>query len=203
MKKPDRILVTVGVILVIGAFGLYRYRTISAPIPRDYTLPHDNFSKKTMDTIRADLAQYSVGSTPQDHEVYMITGGIGVANPRILSWDSIGNMTFGGNKGGDWEFREIAQPPSEWYMKTGDHGVGWTNGPAPGYKPVPWIIKYTSTGMPYYEWDTIPHQMTQYYFEKGDTYIVLRIDDLSMNQSTPTFPEGVMSHLVPLGNPVN
>lgn len=29
--------------------------------------------------------------------MYMVTGGLGVANPRIMAWDSGGNMTFGLN----------------------------------------------------------------------------------------------------------
>lgn len=46
----------------------------------------DNFAASTLGQIRADLRQYGVEENPQTYEVYQATGGIGAANPRIVSW---------------------------------------------------------------------------------------------------------------------
>lgn len=198
-----RVMMGFGAIVLIGLIGVYRYHSSQIAVIHDYVLPNDNFDEQTMNAINTDLAQYNVAGTQQDHEVYMITGGLGIANPRILSWDSNGNMTFGGNEGDGWSytFQETSQSPADWYMKKEDKGIGWTNGFETGFKPVPWVLKHTASGMPYYQWDMLQFQTTQFYFKKGSAYIVLKVDYL-MNQPSPSFPQGVMSHLVPLGNPV-
>jgi hypothetical protein len=188
-------------VLISGLYGFYRSQQ---PVTtHDYVLPHDNFSKQTMDAIRSHLAQYNVMHTPQDHDVYMVTGGLGIANPRILGWDSGGNMNFAGNESGDpmYSIQETSQSPATWYTRHENKGVGWTNGTQEGFKPVPWVLKHTKSGVPYYEWDMIPYELIQFYFKKDNTFIVLKVDYMK-GQPKPTFPQGLISHLVPLGNPV-
>lgn len=182
------------IILVGGTFSVYRKSSAQSQTPRDYVLPHDNFDQQTMDTIRANLTQYHVAHTPLDHEVYMVTGGLGIANPRIMEWDSGGNMDFGGNQSGDfgYDFQLTSQSPASWKTDNGRQGE---------WKPVPWIRKHTKSGVPYYEWDMHRLQTTQFYFKKGSTYVLLRVNYWQSGQKTP-FPDGLLSHLVPLGNPV-
>jgi hypothetical protein len=162
---------------------------------------YDNFSQQTLNTMQTGLSMDNVAGAEHGHEVYIITGGLGLANPRILSWDANGNMTFGGNGGDGWSysFTETSQSPTDWYTKAQGNGIMWTDGPEAGLKPVPWVLKHTSSGIPYYQWDMLRSQTIQYYFKKGHTYIILKIDNLM--KQPPPFPQGIMSHLVPLGNP--
>lgn len=59
---------------------------------------------------------YHVQQNPQDHEVYMVTGGIGVADPRIMAWDSGGDTTFGFNGPPETTFQiqELGQNHLTW-----------------------------------------------------------------------------------------
>lgn len=190
--------VSAGLLVAIALIGVvlavYRQRSSTPQTPNDYVLPHDNFDQKTMDTVRSYLAQYDVANTPQDHEVYMVTGGLGIANPRIMAWDSGGNMDFGGNQSGDpiYNFQFTSQSPTTWKTDYQHQGE---------MKPVPWILKHTKSGFSYYEWDMTMYQTTQFYFKKGSTYVLLRVD-YWLNSPKPTFPEGLPSHLMPIGNPV-
>jgi hypothetical protein len=196
MKPAYRI--PIGLIVVIaligGILGVVHHRSVQPKVPHDYVMPNDNFDQQTMNAIRSYLAQYNVANTPQDHEVYMVTGGLGIANPRIVEWDSGGNMDFGGNQSSDpiYNFQFTSQSPATWktdYQQQGE------------MKPVPWILMHTKSGTPYYEWDMTRNQTIQFYFKKDNTYVVLRVD-YWLNSSKPTFPEGLLSHLVPVGNPV-
>lgn len=191
--------------LILGASYLV-YHSIepnSQPLPTDYVTRGDNFDSTTLQKIRGAFSEYHVGGSPLDHEVYMITGGLHIANPRIMSWDSLGNMSFGGNQGDSWiyDFEETAQSPANWYMQQQNHGVGWTTGPAGGYKPVPWVLKHTPSGLPYYEWDIPKITTRQFYFKQGNTYIILRADYV-LGERPPSFPDGLPKHLVAIGNPV-
>lgn len=85
----------IGLMVLVTAWTLL-YRPPTS-IAKDYTLRNDNFDNATLQQIQADLQQYQVSQNPQDHEVYTVTGGIGVANPRILRWGADGNMNFGLN----------------------------------------------------------------------------------------------------------
>lgn len=183
-----------GVILVGVTVSIYGYRSLKSQTPRDYVLPHDNFDQQTMETIKSNLIQYDVANTPQDCEVYMVTGGLGIANPRIMEWDSGGNMDFGGNQSGDpsYNFQFTSQSPVSWKTDNGRQGE---------WKPVPWVLKHTKSGVSYYEWDMPREQITQFYFKKGSTYVLLKVD-YWLNASKPSFPKGLLSHLVPIGNPV-
>ncbi|QSO53615.1 hypothetical protein JZ785_07165 [Alicyclobacillus curvatus] len=118
---------------------------------------YDNFSQQTLNTMQTDLSMDNVAGAEHGHEVYIITGGLGLANPRILSWDANGNMTFGGNGGDGWSysFTETSQSPTDWYTKAQGNGIMWTDGPEAGLKPVPWVLKHTSSGIPYYQWDSL------------------------------------------------
>jgi hypothetical protein len=186
--------------VVVAGFVAYSFIRPSEPqIPKDYVLPHDDFDKTTLNQIQADLQQYQVAQTPHDHEVYMITGGLGVANPRIMAWDSDGNMTFGlnGPPGTTFTIRELGQNPMTWKQAIPDEK------PTPQnkkdmtftYKPVHWIKHTTKTGQVYYKLADAS-QAPQYFFQKGNTFIWV------MPFSKDVFPEGVMTHLVPIGNPI-
>lgn len=182
--------------MVIGYISIYRPST---NFTKDYTLPHDNFEKATMQQIEADIQQYQVAQNPQDHEVYMVTGGIGVANPRIMEWDSGGNMDFGfnGPPGIIYNIQEFGQNPMTWkqVITHGKLNPKSKKGVTFTYKPVHWIKHVTKTDQVFYNLDESPHA-SEYFFQKGSTYIVIR------PFPNDAFPEGLMSHLVPIGNPV-
>jgi len=156
-------------------------------------------NKATMQQIQADLQQYHVAENPQDHEVYMVTGGIGVANPRIMGWDSNGNMTLGfnGPPGTTFQIRELGQNPMTWQqvITHGKLDPKTKTGLTFTYKPLHWIKEATKTGKVFYKLD-YSTQTSQYFFRKGDTYIVV------MPFPNNTFPVGLVSHLVPIGNPI-
>ena len=180
----------IGVLVIAGLLVVYGYHPVKPAIPHDYILPHDNFDSQTMKAIREHLNQYNVSGTPQDHEVFMVTGGLGIANPRITEWDSGGNMDFMGNQAGDriYSFQFTSQSPATW--KTGSE-----------LKPVPWVLKHSKSGMPYYEWDMPKYLIAQFYFKKDNTYVILKVD-YAFNKPKPAFPTGLPGHLVPIGNPV-
>lgn len=189
--------VTIALMVLVTAWTLvYRPLTSSA---KDYTLPNDNFDSATLQQIQTDLQQYQVSQNPQDHEVYTVTGGIGVANPRILRWGSDGNMNFGlnGSPGEMYQIRELGQNPMLWKQEIPHgkldpqtkKGVTFTS------KPVHWIAHYTATGQVYYKLDD-PSQGPQYFFQKENTYIYVT------SFPNDVFPVGLMNHLVPVGNPV-
>ena len=183
-------------VLVMACTLLYRPST---SIAKDYTLPNDNFDNATMQQIQADLQQYDVSQNPQDHEVYTVTGGLGVANPRILRWGSDGNMNFGlnGSPGTMYQIREMGQNPLLWKQETphGKLAPQTKKGGTFTYKPVQWIAHYTATGQVYYKLDD-PSQGPQYFFQKGNTYIYVS------SFPNDVFPVGLMNHLVPVGNPI-
>ncbi|WAH36614.1 hypothetical protein [Alicyclobacillus dauci] len=190
------------VILAIAVWGLYQiwaeHATSQEP-DKNYVLPNDNFDSATMNTIHSDLNQYSVSQEPLDHEVYILTGGIGTANPRLMGWDSIGNMMFAKPDSPEtFDFRQESQSPSTWETERQSKGVLVSEGSSSGMKPVPWVKKTTKSGRIYFQWDELPG-ITQFYFEQGHTYIVLVVGSASGNAS---FPSGVMTHLQPVGNPV-
>ncbi|MFB5189083.1 hypothetical protein [Alicyclobacillus fastidiosus] len=186
--------ILIGVVLTGAVSCVHPYHPSYSQTPRDEVLPHDNFDQQTISEIRAHLADYDVAQTPQDHEVYMVTGGLGIANPRIMEWDSSGNMDFGGIQSGDpiFHFQFLSQSPANW--KTDYYQKG-------KMESVPWIQEHTKSGAVYYEWNTARDQTTQFYFTKGSTYVVLTVD-YGLNAAKPAFPEGLLSHLVPVGNPI-
>jgi hypothetical protein len=190
------------VAVTIGIVAYSLSQSSESHTPKDYVLPHDDFDKTTLEQIQAALEQYHVAETPHDHEVYMITGGLGVANPRIMAWDADGNMTFGlnGPPGTIFTFREMAQNPMTWKKVTPDEKL--TQKPTPqnkqdmtfSYEPLRWIKHTTKDGQVYYKLADAS-QSPQYFFKKGNTFIWV------MPFPQDVFPEGVMTHLVPVGNP--
>ncbi|WP_029422937.1 hypothetical protein [Alicyclobacillus macrosporangiidus] len=166
---------------------------------RDIALPNDDFDAATMAQIYKNLNQYNVASTPQDHEVYVVTGGIGTANPRILEWDSAGNMDFGRRQGGEiFHILQMHQDPRTWQYAI-PHVSGNTAADAKNatftYTPTRWVPIKTHTGRVYYKLDD-PHQSPQYCFQVGNTYFLV------VPFPKDEFPEGLMTHLKPLGNPL-
>ena len=200
MKRTPWYLWSTVVAVSIVGIGLVPavYRP-SARFPKDYTLPHDNFDATTMQQIQSDLQQYQVQLTPQNHEVYMVTGGIGTANPRIMGWDSGGDMTFGLNNppGTIYQIQELEQNPMTWkqVIAHGKLNPKTKTGVTFTYKPLHWVKMTTKTGQFYYKLKNTG-EAAQYFFRKGNTYIVV----IPFPQDT--FPQGLMSHLVPFGNPV-
>lgn len=165
-------------------------------------LPGDNFDQSTMDAIWSAIHQYHVDENPQDHAVYILNGGLGIANPSMMSWDSQGNMELGG-KPDMFGIRELAESPAFWQTQKHNGGVMIAEGGTElqsGFSYVPWIEKHTKSGFIYYQWDMMPGA-TQFYFKEGDTYIVLKVSSIGNTLGYP-FPEGVVTHLIQLGNPV-
>ncbi|MCL6443611.1 MAG: hypothetical protein K6T83_09180 [Alicyclobacillus sp.] len=181
-------MIVVAIVVVVFAFSSASHRST---IPKDYTLPNDNFDAATMQRIQTDFSQYQVAQTPQDHEVYMVSGGLGVANPRIMGWDSRGNMIFGfnGPPGTTFEILETGQNPMTWKTviphgkpdRKTKRGVTFT------YKPLHWIKQVTKTGQTFYKLDDST-QAPQYFFKKGDTYILV------IPFPGDVFPTGLMNH---------
>lgn len=191
--------VVAGVVLAGFLAVYYHHPETRQPVT---DIAGERFDTQTMAEIRADLNQYDVAGTAHNHEVYMITGGLGITNPRILSWDSDGNMEFASHVGGTfYDIRQSAQSPARWSMQRQGSGVMVTNGPVAGYKPVPWVRKETPSGASYYQWDMIRGQITQFYFKEGETYIILK-ESMGIPAS-PKFPAGLINHVVSLGNPVS
>ena len=180
--------------IMTGAITLIFVGTLGAYVPHFYRshtpgrsavaarLPHDNFSAATQRQIQADLRQYNVAESPQNHEVYRVTGGIGAANPAIVSWGNAGNMTFElPHSGETYRIEEMATDPLTWHYVSSD-------------RPVRWQKYVTQSGQVYYG-----HSFSgvdKYFFKKGSTYIVVMV--------TPAgrFPRGLIDHLQPVGNPV-
>lgn len=187
-----------GALAVMAIIYASTYRP-PTPVPKDYTLPNDNFDNATMQQIQDDLEQYHVQQKPQDHEVYVVTGGIGVANPRIMGWDSNGNMNFGfnGSPGTTFQIQEIGQNPINWQqvIPHGKPDPKTKKGVTFTYKPLHWTKNVTKTGQVFYKLDDSA-QAPQYFFQKGNTYIVV------IPFPNDTFPVGLMNHLMPIGNPV-
>ena len=142
----------------------------------------DNFAASALGQIRADLRQYGVEENPQTYEVYQATGGIGAANPRIVSWGRTGNMAFEVPRSGEtYRIEEMAMNPMIWHY-------------VPSDRPIHWQKHLNKSGQVYYG-----HNFTgvqKYFFKKGSTYIVVVV--------TPTgpFPTGLIDHLKPVGNPL-
>nr|WP_026975502.1 hypothetical protein [Alicyclobacillus contaminans] len=152
-------------LMIVGIGYLSTFHP-SSNVPKDYTLPNDNFDTATMQQIEADLQQYQVAQNPHDHEVYMVTGGLGVENPTIMSWDSDGNMTFGfyGPPGEIFEIQETGQDPRSWkrVIPQGKPDPKTKQGVTFTYKPLHWIEQYSSTGQVYYK--LVPLQATLIFF---------------------------------------
>jgi hypothetical protein len=184
-------------VLVVGIMGIATFRSshLGNSLPKDYVLPHDNFDQTTMGEIWAHLNQFNVAQTPEDHEVYMVTGGLGVANPRLMGWDSGGNMQFGSNSGTTYEIRETANDPATWKYAI-PHVIDQDAKNATfTYQPTHWTKQYTDTHQVYYQLDD-PNQSPQYYFQKGNTFVLV------ITFPNDAFPQGLMNHMVPLGNPI-
>lgn len=145
-------------------------------------IPNDNFSASMQRQIRTDLREYNVAGSPQNHEVYRVTGGIGAANPEIISWGNAGNMTFEiPRSGATYRIEQMVVNPKTWRS-------------VPSGRPIHWHEYVTQTGHVYYGHNFSGVQ--KYFFNQDSTYIVVVV--------TPAgrFPVGLMTHLKPVGNPV-
>jgi len=104
-----------------------------------------------------------------------------MANPRIMTWDNTGDITFG-QPNGPITF-EIQQFGPEFKSAT-------MNG-----KPIPWVKKQTESDVTYYQfvWSpNTPYSPVWYYFHQGNTFIRLTI---SGSKDVYPFPQGLPSHL--------
>ncbi|WP_029420786.1 hypothetical protein [Alicyclobacillus macrosporangiidus] len=187
---------------LIGVWA-YQQATTKYSLPKPYVLPNDDFDQKTMNAIRAAIDQYRVATTPHDHEVYIVTGGLGEANPQLDGFDSDGNMTFHmfTQNNATIDIRETTFSPAKWQMQHQGTGIMVAEdpiGPVAGFSPVPWVHKTTTNGVDYYEWDEFPTTKV-YYFQKDKTYVILTVNF----EGQFAFPEGIINHLEPIGNPVS
>lgn len=173
-------------LVVCGALGAYFTHAYRSHNPSRSVvaalLPHDNFSAATQRQIRADLRQNNVMDSPQNHEVYRVTGGIGAANPKIISWGNTGNMTFEVLRSRTtYSIDEMATAPVTWHY-------------VPSGRPIQWQKYVTQSGQVYYGHSF--SGVNKYFFKKGATYIVVMVAPAGR------FPVGLMDHLQPMGNPV-
>lgn len=196
---------TVGVVVIMVVIAVIAYHQAKPAAPKNYVLPNDNFNQDTMDEIWKDIHQWNVESTPQDHSLYVLTGGLHMANPVITYASSDGTFAFAPHPTNqpNYRFTEWARSPADWSYQQNTGPSGGTSikmGGTPMGKLVPWVKHETSMGRTYFEWD-MSSNMTWYYFKHGDTYITIQVDDLG-SKTRPPFPSGVMTHLVAIGNPV-
>lgn len=184
MKVDIRIRTTVIaiVLIVVSIAGFTGYRLYPRathyPSP-DYTLPHDVFDSTTVGQMWQYLYQDNMVGTPRNYEVYMLTGGLGIANPEISG--------FGGQS-----------------ISLTDSGTGTTYElmETTPYRQIPsnWIKEEVNAGQVYYKLND-PSQATQYFFNIGQTGFQFVIRP-SQPEKFPQFPEALFSHLIPIGNPV-
>jgi hypothetical protein len=177
---------------------VYQQETAKSSLPKPYILPNDDFDQKTMNAIRAAIDHFQVATTPHNHEVYIVTGGLGEANPH-----SDGNMTFRmrTENNATIDIRETPVSPARWQMQHQGTGIMVAedpSGPVAGFSPVPWVHKTTTDGFDYYEWDEFPTTKV-YYFQKDKTYIILTVNYIGQFE----FPEGIIHHLESIGNPLS
>jgi hypothetical protein len=165
--------------VIVAAVSGYTLHHSTNPQTELSTLPNDNFSVATQQRIDAVVTSQSMDQT--NHRVYIVTGGLGMANPRIMTWDSTGDIAFG-------------QPNGPVTFDIEQFGPGFQNLTMNG-KPIPWIKKQTDSGVTYYEYvwsPNAPYSPVWYYFEKGNMYIRLTI---SGSKDVYPFPQGLLTHL--------
>ena len=167
------------VVSIAGFIGYRLYPRATHYPSSDYTLPHDVFDSTTVGQIWRYLYQYNMVGTPRNYMVYMLTGGLGVANPEISG--------FGGQ-----------------LISLTDSGTGTTYElmETTPYRQVQsnWIKEETKLGQVYYKLNA-PSQATQYFFNIGQTGFQLVIRT-SKPENFPQLPAALFSHLIPVGNPV-
>lgn len=196
------LLVVVVIFMATDIWHIYQAKRAILIEPPNNVLPRDDFSKATMKQIWAYLSQYDVQHLPQNHEVYVVTGGIGSANPTIDSWDSGGNMSFVKRTSPEvsYDIQEVAFNPSTLKTVTStDSGNGTDKKDTITHKPMIWHMRMTPTGEVYYEHTLYGLTWKEYYFKKGFTYIWIRVS----STKPVSFPTGIMTHLKPLGNPMS
>ena len=165
--------------VIVAAVGGYALHQPTNPQNDLSTLPNDNFSTSTQQRIDTVVTPQGIGQT--QHREYIVTGGLGMANPRIMAWDSTGDITFG-------------QPNGPVTFEIQQFGPDFKNATLNG-KPIPWVKKQTGSGLTYYQYVWSPntaYSPVWYYFQKGDTFIRLTI---SGSKDVYPFPQGLPSHL--------
>ena len=204
--------------IVVGGFGLYEVKHVgrlpfvtsasgNAPVQIGTTMvdPTDpgTFSRATLLKLRSDLNQYKLATRPQDHEVYVLTGGLGTADPQIPMFDSFGNMTFQAPGAAYW-ITEQVQSPSLWRVQSHSAtsaGIAMGDPPPSDGPLLAWVRHETKSGQTYYEW-TASKDLKYMYFRKGRTYVVVTIQGFSRSMKSPVKEQAIINHLVPIGNPV-
>lgn len=187
-------------LIIIPYFSFRHFMT------QEHYTRNDSFNQSTINIISADFNRLKVSNLPQDHEVYMLTGGIGISNPDILTVNSKGNMTFSGHsmEMPIIQVQEFGQTPLLWKMEKGDYGVNISENEKniPNYSLIPWRNEVTASGYPYYAWK-FPYdnglKQSLFYFRYKNTFIVLSIQTIA---GIPIFPSGIINHLVPIDNPI-
>ena len=164
-------------VVIVGAVTDYVLHHPTNPQTELSRLPNDNFSVSTQQRIDAVVTSQSTAH----HRVYIVTGGLGMASPRMMTWDSTGDITFG-------------QPNGPVTFDIQQFGPGFQKATLNG-RPIPWIKKQTPTGFTYYEYvwsPNTPYSPVWYYFQRGHTFIRLTI---SGSKNVYPFPQGLPSHL--------
>lgn len=193
------------VISIAIAIAVVTYEFAKPGVPKTYVLPNDDFNQTTMNAIWGDVHKWHVETSSQDHSVYILTGGLRMANPMIMYADSAGNFSFAPQPTHQpsYRFTEWAESPANWsYQQEPTGGVSIKMGGSPIGKRVPWVKHETSASLSYFEWD-MASDTTWYYFQHENTYITIQVGDFGRRRkSRPPFPKGVMTHLRPIGNPI-
>ncbi|QQE77260.1 hypothetical protein [Alicyclobacillus sp. SO9] len=201
MKKRELVLRLSAILILAGgsAFLVSRGRSRT----EDHVPYNGNFNTPTLNHIWKDISQWNVRTRVQNHKVYVITGGLGVSNPKIMQADSNGNFTFsvGGSPGVQYRFYELGHSPNNW-IHTGSEIITAPGNIPPQSQKVPWVKRATESGQTYFEWD-MSKSSKYYYFRRGNTYITLYEWTTDSSTSVPSFPADVFTHLTTLNNPVS
>ncbi|QSO48426.1 hypothetical protein [Alicyclobacillus mengziensis] len=207
MLRSRKVTSSLLVVLVVALFaGTWMYHKVHSK-PANYVLANDNFDQPTLKQIWADIDKWNVRYEAQDHEVYVVTGGLNMANPVIMYANSNGNFTFGQQPTTlpQYQFVEWGQSPANWsYSKAINGGYDITTAPNNHPSPenrVPWTPHQTDAGQTFYEWD-MSGDTAYYYFKQGNTYITIYARS-EQGTNHPAFPSGIFTHLTALNNPVH
>ena len=148
-----------------------------------------NFDQFTMRQMVRDFRKMGVHQGK-----YLLTGGLGVSNPKVDSVDSNGGLILQTNNTGFvFTLDQSVSNPSTWMVQNQSlNSVSVAKQGSSGIR-IPWVRKTVDSGRAYYEWVALPGY-TWFYFKENSTYMFLRVSSSGVNKYP--FPQGIMNHLI-------
>lgn len=179
--RPLAKALTVLSVITFAIGGYATWRAVNQQNSGTSVLPNGNFNVSTMQRLYSALNPSDFSQL--DHQVYVVTGGLGMAKPRIMAWDPVGDVTLGQAYGTGTAIFSIQEFGPELQTAT-------RNG-----KPLPWVKKKTASGTAYYQYvwsPKNPYSPIWYYFKKGNTFIRLTVSGV---KGVYPFPQGLPNHM--------